>query len=80
MTRLLNPTGKGCDDRRPDQQPEDGQCNMCIGVARPYHHPIVAVQQQKAVETIKPGFHSEKSPSRAEPCAMAAGEIDRRPR
>ena len=58
----IGPTGKGCDDRKPDQQPEDGQCNMGIGVARPYHHAIVAVQQQIAVETIGPGLHREKEP------------------
>ena len=61
----IGPTGKGCDDRKPDQQPEDGQCNMDIGVARPYHHAIVAVQQQKAVETIRPGFHREKEPQQS---------------
>ena len=61
----IGPTGKGCDGGEADQQPEDGQCNMGIGIARPHHHPIVAVQQQKTVETIGPGFHREEEPQQS---------------
>jgi len=38
---------------------------MGIGVARPYDYPIVAVQQQKTVETIRPSFHREEEPEQS---------------
>ena len=36
------------------------QLHMDVGVARTDHHPIVAVEQQIAVETVGPGFHREE--------------------
>src|SRR5215471_6538436 len=33
---------------------------MNVGVARADHHPVVTVQQQIAVETVRPGLHGEE--------------------
>src|SRR3954470_21527402 len=33
---------------------------MDVGVARPHHDPVVAVEQEEAVETIGPGHHDEE--------------------
>src|SRR2546426_12816743 len=33
---------------------------MDVGVARADHHPVVAVEQQIAVETVGPGLHREE--------------------
>ena len=37
---------------------------MDVGVARADHHPIVAIEQQIAVETVGPRFHREKEPEK----------------
>src|SRR5262245_59475054 len=53
----VHPRGECCNDRKPNQQPENGQPHIDVGVARADHHPVVAIEQQIAVETVGPRLY-----------------------
>ena len=56
--RLAHDT-RAANGRKPDQQPEDRQL-VHIRVACPHHDAIVAIQQEIAVQPIRPRFHGEE--------------------
>ena len=54
------PGSERCNDRQADQQPQHGQLDMDVSVARADDHAIVAIEQQISVEAIGPGLHNEQ--------------------
>ena len=58
----VGPCNDGSDGGKADEQPENGQLNMDIGVACPNHDAVVVVEQEVAVQRIGPGPDCEIEP------------------
>ena len=55
----VGPRDDGSGRSKTDEQPENWQLNVDIGVACPDHDAVVIVEQQEAVQRIGPSLHRE---------------------